>query len=497
MPRRKSTIVIPSLGAIDRRTGSIGQQIAEGLRRAIAGGELKAGEVLPSTRTLAASLEVARGTVVEAYDQLQAEGYIQSLSRVGTTVVRGLVKRDPTAGHGDKIPMGALEVMLPKSAAWLEEVARTFAPQRSLPFAIALPTGAAGPDDKWRKIGNKVRATRAAAPAGYADPRGLPELREAIADYLRRARSARCDAENVVITSGTQQGLYLAARVLVPEKGAAWAEDPGYWGITTVLSDLAIPTTRVPVDDQGISVQLGIAACPDACVAFVTPSHQYPLGMPMSMARRTALLSWARSNHSWIVEDDYDSELRYAGHPFPCLQGLDPQRVIYMGTLSKVLFPSLRLGYAVMPQPLVDLFAGARALVDRHSATIEQHVLAAYMRKGLFEAHIRRIRGVYSERRMVLISAIEREMSSLVVLQPSNHGMHVVLWLPPGLDDVAVARQALVADVVVRPVSTMYSAAPARSGLMLGFGGFTPDQIGAAVKRLRAVLEAAQEARPV
>ena len=228
--------------------------------------------------------------------------------------------------------------------------------------------------------------------------------------------------------------------------------------------------------------------------AFVTPSHQYPLGMPMSMARRTALLSWARQNNAWIVEDDYDSELRYAGHPFPSLQGLDPTRVVYLGTMSKVLFSSMRIGYAIVPVPLVDAFAGARALIDRHSPTADQYVLAQYMREGYFEAHIRRIRGAYAERRAALISAIERELPSWAALQPSDQGMHLVLWLPVGLDDVKLAEQAHKAGLVVRPISPMYQDAPARFGLMLGFGGFSVAELQAAAVRLRGVLETSVDA---
>ncbi len=208
----------------------------------------------------------------------------------------------------------------------------------------------------------------------------------------------------------------------------------------------------------------------------------------MSMARRNALVAWAQRSNGWIVEDDYDSELRYAGHPFPSMQGLAPSRVIYLGTLSKVLFPSLRLGYVVAPLPLIDAFAGARALLDRHSPTADQHVLAAYMREGLFEAHIRRIRGVYAARRATLIAALERHMPDDVTLQPSDQGMHLLLWLPRRFDDVQLAKSALADSIVVRPISPMYGREP-RSGLMLGFGGFESDELEASAVRLRHVMD--------
>jgi GntR family transcriptional regulator / MocR family aminotransferase len=488
MPRQRAIASIPSLAAVDRAAGQIGRQLAQALRAAIARSELKAGDLLPSTRALSASLGVARGTVVEAFDQLLAEGYLESRVGAGTRVAPTLADQPrptrPPVARGPRTP----PIQLPPRAGRLAEVAAAFTPMPEMPFAIAVPEGAVAPDAGWRRLGNRVRASRAAAPSSYGDPRGLMELRHAIADYVRKSRAVHCEPEHVVITAGTQQGLYLAGRVLLSRGDQVWAEDPAYPGMTAVLDDLDLLTTRVPVDAQGIDVDAGLAVCPNARAAFVTPSHQYPLGMPMSMARRNALLAWAQRRNAWIIEDDYDSELRYAGHPFPSLQGLDPSRVIYLGTLSKVLFPSLRLGYVVAPAPLVDAFAGARALLDRHSPTADQHVLAAYMREGLFEAHIRRIRGVYAARRATLIAALQRHMPPEVVLQPSDQGMHLLLWLPRDIDDVQLAKAALADRIVVRAISPMYKAAP-QSGLMLGFGGFSSEQLEAAAKRLGSIVD--------
>ncbi|VIO80638.1 PLP-dependent aminotransferase family protein [Bradyrhizobium ivorense] len=488
MPRSRTTVSIPALRAVDRTAGQVGRQIAQALRAAIARGELKAGELLPSTRALATSLGVARGTVVEAFDQLQAEGYLESQIGAGTRVAPTLAEQTrPVRPPSARDPKPRL-IALPPRAKKLAEVVRAFTPMPEAPFAIAVPGGEVAPDDNWRRLGNRVRSSRVAAPASYGDPRGVKELRRAIADYVRKSRAVHCEAEQVVIASGTQQGLYLAGRVLLAPGDPVWAEDPAYPGLTAVLDDLDLVTTRVAVDAQGIDVDAAIAACPNARAAFVTPSHQYPLGMPMSMARRNALLAWAQRRDGWIVEDDYDSELRYAGHPFPSMQGLDPSRVIYLGTLSKVLFPSLRLGYVVAPAPLVDAFAGARALLDRHSPTSDQHVLAAYMREGLFEAHIRRIRGVYAARRATLIEALARHMPDDVTLQPSDQGMHLLLWLPHGADDVRLAQAALAKGIVLRAISPMYSRA-ARPGLMLGFGGFAPEELEATAARLRGVMD--------
>jgi GntR family transcriptional regulator/MocR family aminotransferase len=506
MARRPTTIAIPSLGSLDKAAGRIGHQLGQALRDAIAKGELKPGEVLPSTRALANSLDIARATVIEAFHQLHAEGYLVLRARRGTMVANlGAVddlrasrsQPSQSAPHLPKNLPKDLPKDLPKNVARLAAVASTLRPQGREPFAIAHPAGAVAPDDKWRRLGNRVRATRSAAPSGYTDPKGLLDLRIAIADYVRKARAVKCQPDQVIISAGTQQGLFLAATVLLSEGDFVWAEDPAYPGLVAVLENFQVSVSRIPVDAQGIDVEQGVAACPRARVAFVTPSHQYPLGMPLSMTRRNALLAWARQNNSWIVEDDYDSELRYAGHPFPSLQGLDPARVIYIGTMSKTMFSSMRLGYVIAPPPLVDAFAGARALIDRHSPTADQHVLARYMKEGHFEAHIRRIRVAYAERRAALIGALKRELPSWVSLQSSDQGMHLVLWLPAGFDDVKFAGEAAETGLVVRPISSMYHASPPRrSGLMLGFGGFSVEHLRKAVLQLRDVLDASKQVKP-
>ncbi|MGO9445307.1 MAG: PLP-dependent aminotransferase family protein [Thiobacillaceae bacterium] len=493
MTKKRISDDIPSLGVIDRAAGQVGRQLACRLREIIIKGELKPCDRLPSTRALASSLGLARGTVVEVYDQLAAEGYLDARIGAGTSIAQALEGCSPLPRPDSMAESKSVRLKLPPNAKRYAAIARFLAPLPAVPFSIAVATGAVAPDDNWRRLSNRIQATRAAVPPSYEDPRGLIELRVAIADYVRKARAVTCEPRQVIITGGTQQGLYLAGRVLLVPGDAVWTENPAYPGLTAVLGDCDIRTHRLPVDQQGIDVAQGIADSPSARAAFVTPSHQYPLGMPLSMSRRTALLAWARENGSWLVEDDYDSELRYAGHPFPSLQGMDPTRVVYLGTFSKVLFPALRLGYAIVPEPLVEAFAGARALMDRHSPTVDQHVLAAFMREGYFGTHIRRIRSVYAERRTALIAAIGKELSPWVSLQPSDQGMHLVIWLRARIDDIQVAALAEAAGVVVRAVSPMYGEKSRRSGLMLGFGGFPADQLEMAVGRLRAVLETLQK----
>jgi GntR family transcriptional regulator/MocR family aminotransferase len=370
-------------------------------------------------------------------------------------------------------------------------IAREFTPLAPVPFAVSVPAGAAGPGEAWRRLGNRLRAGGEASPGGYAEPQGALPLRKAIADYLRRSRSVRCDASQVVITTGTQQGLFLSCLVLLAPDDPVWVENPAYRGITAILESTGARSriARVPVDEEGIDVEAGIAMAPDARAAFVTPSHQYPLGMPMSMGRRRALLGWAEANQAWVVEDDYDSELRYAGLPFPSLQGLAPEQVIYLGTFSKILYPSLRLGYAVVPEALVESFVGARILMDRHPPTADQHVLAAYIAQGHLDRHIRRVRGVHAERRAFVIAAIRRWIPETQAwLQPSDQGMHLVLWLAPGINDRQVVTLAARAGVALRAVSPTYADGKGPAGLVLGFGGFSDQQIEDAARKLAETL---------
>jgi GntR family transcriptional regulator / MocR family aminotransferase len=483
MTRQPKTVELPSIGTLDRTAGQLGRQLAQLLREAIRRGDLKPGEMLPSTRVLAASLHVARGTVIEAFDQLIAEGFLAASPRAGTSVAQSLT---PVVDAPQR-PPSVEPSALPGRADLLAQVGRQFSAIPAAPFAVSVPVGRALPDDVWRRLGNRVRARGPGAPAGYGDPQGARALREAVADYVRRSRSVRCEAEQVIITSGTQQGLYLSCQVLLDDDDSAWVEDPAYRGITAILESTGRPERmiRVPVDAEGLDVDAGMKLDAHARAAFVTSSHQYPLGMPLSMARRNALLAWARANNAWIVEDDYDSELRYAGHPFPSLQGLDPSRVIYLGTFSKILFPSLRLGYAVVPDYLVDAFCGARVLMDRNPPNADQHVLAAFIAEGHLDRHIRRIRAVYAERRMQIIETVERLLpKELAWLQPSDQGMHMVLWLSEGVDDTAVASLAAQSGVAVRAVSPMYSAGNGRAGLILGLGAFSDAEIETATRHL-------------
>ncbi|MFS8931365.1 PLP-dependent aminotransferase family protein [Cupriavidus taiwanensis] len=485
MPRTAQLPEIPFIGTLQREAGPLSRQLAQAMRDAVARGELKPGEPLPSTRALAEALGVSRGTVVEAFDQLVAEGIFSAQHGAGTRVAAAL-DRSPASRQRER-----KTVKLPAKVKAFANIKKEFAALPPVPFAVSVPAGAAGPNEVWRKLGNRLRGGDA-APAGYSEPQGVLALREAIADYLRRSRSVHCEPHQVVITTGTQQGLFLSCQILMEDSDSVWVEDPAYRGITAILESIGFKDSivHVPVDEEGIDVAAGIEMDAQARVAFVTPSHQFPLGMPLSMGRRKALLAWAEANQGWIVEDDYDSELRYAGHPFPALQGLAPERVIYLGTFSKILYPSLRLGYAVVPDALVDAYVGARILMDRYPPTADQYVLAAFIKEGHLDRHIRRVRGVHAERRAFVIETLERFIApDLAWLQPSDQGMHLVLWLAEGLDDREVATLGREAGVALRPVSSMYGGSRRPSGLVLGFSGFEDKAIEDAARKLAEILK--------
>ena len=492
MARHAHTASLPFIGTLDRTSRDLGRQLAQALRVAIRNGDLRGGEPLPSTRALAEALGVARGTVVEAFEQLVAEGFLESRRGASTRVTRPASEPRAVAVPERSRPAGRTRA-LPQGTATFTRIADQFSPLPGVPFAISVPGGATAPGDAWRRLGNRIRARGSGGPAGYAESQGVRALREAIAEYVRRSRSVRCDPDQIIITSGTQQGLYLASQVLVGPGDATWVENPAYPGLTAILTTTGRGSRmiRVPVDHEGLDVQAGRELAPDATAAFVTPSHQYPLGMPMSLLRRTALLGWARDSGGWIVEDDYDSEIRYAGHPFPSLQGLDRDRVVYLGTFSKVLFPSLRLGYAIVPDDLVRPFLGARILMDRHPPTAEQHVLAAFIGDGHLDRHIRRLRGIYAEQRLHVVAILDRLLpTALGRVQPCDQGMHMVVWLREDIDDVKVVSEAVAQGVAVRAVSPMYASGTERPGLLLGFGGFTTEAIESAARRLVDVIKA-------
>ncbi len=304
------------------------------------------------------------------------------------------------------------------------------------------------------------------------------------------SRAVKCTADQVIVVNGSQQALDLTARVVLSPGDNVWIEDPGYLGARYALQSNNARLIPVRPDADGFDLNAALAKQVDAKLAYVTPSAQYPLGMPMSLPRRLALLQWAKQHAGWIIEDDYSSEYRYTGRPLASLQGLDTAgRVIYVGTFSKVLFPALRLGYMVVPPTMTESFVRTRFSLDIQSAVFDQAVLTDFIQAGHFARHIRRMRKLYAERQACLIDAAQRHLTGLLDIQPAQGGMHVIGWLPPGVDDREAARRAREHDVIVIPLSNLCLEPYGRSALLLGYAGVNEREIQAGVKRLAAALE--------
>jgi GntR family transcriptional regulator/MocR family aminotransferase len=323
---------------------------------------------------------------------------------------------------------------------------------------------------------------------GHGDSAGYWPLREAIATYAGVARGVRCHPSQVIVVNGSQQAIDLAARVLLDPGDRAAVENPGYLGARSALQAAGIRLVPVPVDEDGLSVE-ALQRKPGVKLAYVTPSHQFPVGVVLSLARRLELLDWAARRRAWIFEDDYDSEYRYESRPIPALQGLDQEgRVIYVGTLSKVLFPSIRFGYVIVPEDLVQPFVAARALTDISSPLVEQAALADFIAEGHLASHIRRMRALYMERRDAMKDEIQSEFDGLLEIQDTQAGMHLVAWLPQGVDDALISREAAKAGLYVMPVSAFAIAPLERGGLLLGFAGFSQAVIRKGLRELGAVV---------
>lgn len=315
---------------------------------------------------------------------------------------------------------------------------------------------------------------------------GYHPIREAIAAHVTVSRRVTCSPEHVIIVSGSQGGLDLASRLFLNLGDEVWLEDPGYLGARGAFLGVGAKIIPVPVDDEGLIVEAGIERAPKAKLAFVTPSHQFPLGATMSLQRRLALLDWAKRADAYILEDDYDSEYRFAGRPLPALQALDEAgRVIYIGTFSKVLFPSLRIGYLIVPPALLEGFITVRHNVDIHNPLLEQAVLADFITEGHFAQHLRRMRKLYAERRAALLEAV-RDLPLEIQAPPA--GIHCIGWLPEGMDDVAVAHEAAAYGLELWPVSMFYLEPSARKGIVLGYGAFNIEAMKEGVRRLEQVL---------
>ncbi len=479
------------LQRIDRASGGpVNRQIYQVLREAILSHQLPAGLQLPSSRELAHELAMSRNTVTHAYEQLIAEGYLETRTGAGTfiadTVPDQIVElrqnRHSDAehdGHAGLSNRGA-ELIRRAGVSVLQWGA----------FMPGVPDVTQFPSKVWSRLQNKHWRRSRAELLSYSQGGGYLPLREAIAEYLRVARSVNCRTSQVIITTGIHQSIDLAAKLLGEHGDRAWVEEPCYWGTRSVCKSLGIEPVPIPVDIEGMQVPQDDVLQPPRFI-FVTPSHQYPLGTIMSLSRRRLLLEYAAAHKSWIMEDDYDSEFRYGSRPLASLQGLDThQRVLYMGTFSKTMFPGLRVGFLVVPEALSEAFATGHSELYRGGQAFTEAILADFMTEGYFASHIRRMRVLYGERLRLLQKAIQRHFGDAIDFSDGDAGLHLALHLPPGCDDVAISREALAAGIITRPLSGYYmQAAGARRGLMLGYACVPDAQIAPAFDKLAAIIK--------
>jgi GntR family transcriptional regulator/MocR family aminotransferase len=495
--RKVASAFCPVL-ALDRRSGKpLHKQVYEAFCGAILGRNLRSGQRVPSSRALASELRVSRIPVLSAYSQLLAEGYFEARSGSGTFVSsslpdqrasldRGNDTRQPTRSGCRLVSKRSMLLPSYRPAPWTNKWGA---------FIVGQPAFEHFPFQIWSSLVNRhVRNIRVTS-LHYGDPMGSESFRDTVAGYLRTTRAVSCDAGQIMIVSGSQQALDLCVRVLCDPGNKVWIEEPGYWLARHVFTMAGCRLVPVAVDEEGLDVAAGMKRSRKARAAFVTPSHQFPLGVTMSASRRLQLLDWAYGSGSWIIEDDYDNEYRYESMPIASLQGLDRHsRVIYIGTFSKTLFPSLRLGYIVVPPDLVDRFVAARQAMDVYPSHLYQAVLHDFIREGHLARHIRRMRLIYSERRNVLVEALRREFSTSIQILGAEAGMQLVVALPKGLRDRSVSRQAACQDLWLWPLSVCYSEKVLRQGLILGFGSTAPSEIPKAVRGLRNIMDCQADA---
>ncbi|HEV8197648.1 MAG TPA: PLP-dependent aminotransferase family protein [Gemmatimonadales bacterium] len=467
------------------------RQLYRGIREAILTGRLPAGVRVPSTRRLAEDLGVSRSTVLLVFDQLVAEGYIVGAVGSGSYVAR-LIPDHLLQARRETAAPPPREPVAPRIAPRNREL-RQFLRVPSGLYPGAFYTGVPPVDEfpwsLWSRLAARSYRRIPRNQLYHGSAAGYLPLREAIVAQLAASRGVRCSPDQVIVVSSAQEALELVCRVLVSPGDAVWFEDPGYNGSRAALTIAGARIVPVPTDREGMIVERGIAIEPRAGLALVTPSHQYPSGVTLSLERRLALLQWANQTGAWIVEDDYDSEYRYAGRPLTALQGLDSAgRVLYIGTFNKTLFPALRLGYVVAPEPLIEWLLPMRRIGGQHASPLDQMTLADFMAEGHYARHLRRLRVVCKERRDTLLAAVTREFPTLLEIADAETGLHTVGWLPPGVSDRQISAAAREQGVDTVALSTLYIGPVPRPGLLLGYGGLTPPAIDDGMRRLAAAV---------
>ena len=490
MPKQISEIPLVSFKIDHHSNIPLYKQLYDNFRRAILDGKFSPGQKLPGTRSLAAELNISRNTVVLAFEQLLLEGYIKGKVGSGTYIneipdnILNIKEKVNRKKSGKKISTNLISQLGNPDLIY-----RNTSSEEIIPFQNGVPSLDEFPIKTWTKLNNQTAGTTSGIHLGYGDAAGYKPLREEIASYLRTYRAVNCNADQIIIVNGSQQGLDLVMRVLLNPGDAVWHEDPGYFGARASMLFAGAKIFPSPLDEEGLNIEYSETKYPFPKLIYTTPSHQFPLGQTMSISRRIRVLQYASKNNCWIIEDDYDSEFRYSGNPLPSLQGMDKNNcIIYLGTFSKVLFPALRLGYLVLPDPeMLNVFVSAKSMMDRQSPTFEQIITYRFLKEGYFTKHIRKMRTLYKERQEFLINEVEKDLGDFVKLKSSDAGMHLIAWLPQEFDDMRISKKAKENNLLVYPLSEYVLKFKQKPGLLLGYTAFGKPELKEGVQRLKKI----------
>ncbi len=483
--------------------GPVYLQIYRAVRSRILDGSLAPGLRLQSTREVAVELRVARNTVLQAYEQLLAEGYVSGRVGSGTFVAREMPDRMMEVADTSPEPMSPGDQTAFGLSSFAQRVQIWDSPLKPKPRALRYDFRYGHPDiedfpfDVWRRLLARRARSANANSLLYAAPEGTPALRRAIAGYVQRSRGVRCHEDQVLVVNGSQQALDLLARALLDPGDVVLIENPSYLGAREVFRAAGARLIPGRVDPDGLNFEGLPRIANRTRLIYVTPSHQFPTGAVMPLARRLALLSWAQATGCYVIEDDYDSEFRYDGKPVEAVQGLDRSGlVIYLGTMSKTLFPGLRLGYLIVPPALVEPLRAIKFLADRHTSTLQQDVLTDFIADGHFERHLRRSRKRNASRREALMQSLTRRLGGLGEMQGANAGLHMMVWLSGRVNSElsSIVTQAAAADVGIYPVTPYYFDPPHQAGLLLGYAGLDESGIDQGITRLAAIITARRAA---
>ena len=465
------------------------RQIEDFLRQMILDGALLPSQKLPSTRELALELGVSRITIKSVYEQLISEGYVQGKTGAGTFVSEGLDGETPVVPSVDTIRKDYLDGNFSKTAEHISFSQASARYGSILPFRPGVPALDKFPVKRWNKYLSRATTKSDIANFSYGDLLGSEKLRASIARHLADSRGMKVDPKQILITSGAQQAFVLISYVLMNKNDTIWYENPGHIAGRDLLKIVGGDVSPVPIDKEGLNLPYAVLNFSKPKLIFTTPSHQQPLGITMSLQRRLTLLKYAHENASWVIEDDYDSEFRYRGRPLPALAALDKVgRVLYVGTFSKSLFPSVRIGYVVVPEILVDTFAKTRNIFGQTSSAITEEALSNFMDDGGFAEHIRKMRRLYRERRDILLDALKNHCSNILEPQQTDAGMHIIADIKNGMSDRLAHLELLNAGIDSLPLSIYYEGSVQRQALVLGFSGVQKKVIPKLVTRMGRVL---------